>query len=73
VGHILLASADLETVAHSHPVADLSAGLGPTVVFQALFPRVGGYRFWVQFQRHGRVSVAPFTVVTGPRESAAAR
>lgn len=73
VGHMLLASADLETVAHSHPVADLSAGLGPAVVFQALFPRPGAYRFWVQFQRHGRVLVAPFTVVASPRESADAR
>jgi hypothetical protein len=68
VGHLLLVSADLQTVAHSHPVADMSAAVGPTVVFQALFPRAGTYRFWVQFQRHGRVLVAPFTVEARPRD-----
>ena len=68
VGHLLLVSADLQTAAHSHPVADMSAAVGPTVVFQALFPRPGSYRFWVQFQRRGRVLVAPFTVAARPRD-----
>ena len=68
VGHLLLVSADLQTAAHSHPVAEMSAAVGPTVVFQALFPRAGASRFWVQFQRRGRVLVAPFTVVARPRE-----
>jgi hypothetical protein len=69
VGHLLLVSADLQTAAHSHPVADMSASVGPTVVFQALFPRAGMYRFWVQFQRRGRVLVAPFTVMAQPRDA----
>jgi hypothetical protein len=68
VGHLLLVSADLQTVAHSHPVAEMSGSVGPTVVFQAMFPRAGMYRFWVQFQRGGRVMVAPFTVSAGSRE-----
>jgi len=62
-GHLLIASADLEAVAHSHPVAGLSSGQsGPTVVFQHLFPREGMYRMWAQFQRRGKVLTASFTV-----------
>jgi hypothetical protein len=62
-GHLLLVSNDLEAVAHSHPVAGLSSGQsGPTVVFQHLFPRAGMYRMWAQFQRHGKVLTASFTV-----------
>jgi hypothetical protein len=66
VGHLLLVSADFETVAHSHPVAEMSSGMGPTIVFTALFPRPGAYRCWVQFQRHDSVLVVPFTVVARP-------
>ena len=62
-GHLLLASADFEAVAHSHPVAGLSSGQsGPTVVFQHLFPRASMYRMWAQFQRRGKVLTASFTV-----------
>ncbi len=61
-GHLLLASADLAIVAHSHPVAELSTTRGSDVVFQVLFPRAGTYRFWVQFQRRGQVMTASFTV-----------
>jgi heavy metal-binding protein len=60
--HLLIASGDLESVTHSHPVAALSDSTGPRVVFQVLFPRAGSYRAWVQFQRHGEVLTAPFTV-----------
>jgi hypothetical protein len=67
-GHLLLVSADLQTAAHSHPVAEMSAVVGPTVVFQMLFPRAGRYRFWVQFQRKGRILTAPFTVSARPRD-----
>jgi hypothetical protein len=66
VGHLLIASADLQNVAHSHPVADMSAAVGPVIVFQAMFPRAGSYRFWVQFQRAGHVLVAPFTIIARP-------
>jgi len=61
-GHLLIVGSDLLTAAHSHPVAELSGNNGPDVVFQVLFPRTGVYRLWVQFQRHGRVTTAPFTV-----------
>jgi len=61
-GHLLIVGSDLLTAAHSHPVAELSGTNGPDVVFQVLFPRTGVYRLWVQFQRHGRVTTAPFTV-----------
>jgi hypothetical protein len=73
VGHLLLVSADLQAAAHSHPVADMSGAVGPTVVFQAMFPRPGAYRFWVQFQRQGRILVAPFTVVARPANQVLAR
>jgi hypothetical protein len=66
-GHLLLASADLAIVAHSHPVAELSVANGSNVVFQVLFPRAGMYRFWIQFQRRGQVMTAAFTVPVLPR------
>jgi hypothetical protein len=66
-GHLLIASADLAIVAHSHPVAELSTTGGSDVVFQVLFPRAGMYRFWVQFQRRGQVIAASFTVPVQPR------
>jgi hypothetical protein len=62
VGHLLLVSADLSIASHSHPVAEISSAGGPTVVFQMMFPRAGEYRMWVQFQRHGEVLTAAFTV-----------
>ena len=61
-GHLLVASADMSVVFHSHPVAEVSSRNGPTVVFQVLFPRPGMYRLWAQFQRRGRVATVPFTV-----------
>ncbi|HKB10717.1 MAG TPA: heavy metal-binding domain-containing protein [Vicinamibacterales bacterium] len=64
-GHLLIVSADFGAVFHSHPVAELSSPHGPTVVFQALFPRAGMYRMWAQFQRAGRVATVPFTVRIG--------
>ena len=48
--------------------AELSSASGPTIVFQVMFPRSGMYRVWVQFQRHGRVVTAPFTVRVTNRE-----
>jgi hypothetical protein len=71
--HLLIASGDLELVTHSHPVAALTDAAGPRVVFQVLFPREGAYRAWVQFQRHGEVLTAPFTVETKRRDGGASR
>lgn len=67
-GHLFAASADLSAVFHSHPVAGITSAIGPTIVFQVLFPRAGMYRLWAQFQRHGRVSTVTFTVPVAPRE-----
>jgi hypothetical protein len=61
-GHLLVVSDDLSIAFHSHPVAALAAPAGPDVVFQVLFPNAGMYRLWAQFQRHGRVLTASFTV-----------
>jgi heavy metal-binding protein len=61
-GHLLVVSDDFAAVFHSHPVAELSSAHGPTVVFQALFPRGGVYRLWAQFQRAGRVATVSYTV-----------
>jgi hypothetical protein len=35
---------------------------GPTVRFDATFPRPGPYRIWTTFKRHGLVSTVPFTI-----------
>jgi Heavy metal binding domain len=35
---------------------------GPDITFEALFPKAGRYRIWLQFQREGRTSTASFTV-----------
>jgi heavy metal-binding protein len=44
------------------PDADLDAIRGgPTVTFDALMPKAGQFRAWVQFQRHNRVCTLPFT------------
>jgi hypothetical protein len=44
------------------PDADLEAIRGgPKVTFDALMPKSGQFRAWVQFQRHNRVSTIPFT------------
>jgi len=61
-GHMLIASADLAEVVHSHPVAAVSDDRGPRVVFQQRFPRPGMYRIWAQFQRGGKLVVASFTL-----------
>lgn len=70
-GHLLMVSSDLATAQHSHPLADLSTALGPRVAFQVLFPRAGIYRLWVQFQRHGKVLTADFTVNAATATNAA--
>jgi hypothetical protein len=41
---------------------EFSSANGPDVVFEAVFPKPAVYRMWVQFQRHGRLALAAFTV-----------
>jgi len=67
--HMLVASADLESIMHEHPVLELTSAAGPRLVFQVLFPRVGEYRVWLQFQREGVVRTAVFTVAARARPS----
>ena len=53
------------------PDADLDAIRGgPRVTFDALLPKAGRYRAWVQFQRNNTVITFPFTfaVAQGPAE-----
>lgn len=58
-GHMLVASADLIDLIHTHPF--LASG-GPNQQFNVVFPRPGMHRIWVQFQRLGIVNTAVFTV-----------
>lgn len=66
-GHLVILSEDMLDYVHAHPREDLirdpSAPVahGPDVLFDALLPRPGHYRAWLQFQRHGRLSTVTFT------------
>jgi hypothetical protein len=60
--HLLAVSDDLIEGFHSHPALDYSSTSGPDIVFEAVFPRPGLYRMWVQFQRHERLHTVSFTV-----------
>lgn len=76
-GHALVLSEDGIEYIHAHPTELLpepaNAGMslngrataltgGPDVTFEALFPKTGRYRIWLQFQRQGRTATAWFTV-----------
>ena len=57
-GHMLVASADLIDLLHLHPFLDTR----PVIQFNVIFPRVGLYRVWTQFQRSGIVNTTVFTI-----------
>ena len=57
--HLLGASDDLIDLMHEHP---WSAGGGPEMQFNLVFPRARMYRLWIQLQRKGVVNTAVFTV-----------
>ena len=66
-GHTLVLSEDALEYVHAHPLEYLPADAtdikgGPTVTFDATFPRPGRYRLWTQFKRRGVVSTTSFTV-----------
>jgi hypothetical protein len=66
-GHTLVLSEDAVEYVHAHPVDYLPANVteprgGPTVTFDAMFPKPGRYRVWTQFKRQGEVSTTWFTV-----------
>jgi len=58
--HLLILSTDLADVVHSHP-SDIES-TGPSVVFEAIFPRPGRYKMWAQFKRDDRIVTTPFVV-----------
>jgi hypothetical protein len=58
-GHMLVASADLIDMIHSHPAFEEA---GSAIQFNVIFPRPGVHRVWVQFQRRGMVNTAAFNV-----------
>lgn len=66
-GHLLILSEDLTEYVHAHPreetQSDLDAGPtgGPEVIFDALLPKPGRYRAWLQFQRGDRLTTVSFT------------
>lgn len=64
MGHMLIASCDLVDLIHTHPflVTDPEGGAVKQIQFNAIFPREGMYRMWVQFQRKGVVNTAIFTI-----------
>lgn len=66
-GHTLVLSEEAFEYVHAHPIEYLPADVpnakgGPTVTFEAMFPKPGRYRLWTQFKRRGVVSTASFTV-----------
>lgn len=67
MGHMLVASADLIDLMHTHPfLIDGGLATPPTeaklVQFNVVFPRPGVYRVWAQFQRDGKVNTIAFNV-----------
>ncbi len=70
-GHTLILSEDTLDYVHAHPVEYLPedrTGVrgGPDLTFNALLPRPGRYRLWMQFNRRGTVSTVPFTIEVHP-------
>jgi hypothetical protein len=76
-GHALVLSEDGLEYIHAHPtemlpesgdagttLKDRATALrgGPVVTFDALFPKAGRYRVWLQFHRRGRTTTAWFTI-----------
>jgi len=66
-GHLLILSEDMTEYVHAHPREEMQpdpakpvAG-GPEVLFDALLPKPGMYRAWLQFLRNGKLSTVSFT------------
>jgi Heavy metal binding domain len=66
-GHLLILSEDMTEYVHAHPreetQPDPSAPPtgGPEVIFDALLPKPGRYRAWLQFQRNEKLTTVSFT------------
>jgi hypothetical protein len=66
-GHTLVLSEDALEYVHAHPIEFLPTDVpdpkgGPTITFDAMFPKPGRYRVWTQFKRQGVVATTWFTV-----------
>jgi hypothetical protein len=66
-GHLLILSEDMTEYVHAHPREETQpdpsapqAG-GPEVLFDALLPKPGRYKAWLQFQRQDVLSTVSFT------------
>jgi hypothetical protein len=66
-GHLVVLSEDMTEYVHAHPREETQPDLnapergGPEVLFDALLPKPGRYRMWLQFQRGGKLSTVTFT------------
>ena len=66
-GHLVILSEDMTEYVHAHPREETQpdpttpAIGGPDVLFDALLPKPGRYRAWLQFQRRGVLSTVSFT------------
>jgi P-type Cu+ transporter len=66
-GHLVILSEDMTEYVHAHPREELQPDPlapqtgGPEVLFDALLPKPGRYRAWLQFQRKGGLSTVSFT------------
>lgn len=74
-GHLVILSEDMTDYVHAHPREEASPDPsapqtgGPEVLYDALLPKAGRYRAWLQFQRHGKLSTVVFTFAA-PRPGA---
>lgn len=62
MGHMLVASADLVDMMHSHPLQTTDGYKYKQLQFQVMFPRAGMYRVWIQSQRKGVVNTVAFNI-----------
>ncbi|WP_127495378.1 hypothetical protein [Paenibacillus glycanilyticus] len=62
-GHVVIVSSDLKHYLHVHPKEGQTAG--PEALFETTFPAPGLYKVWGQFQRHGDIFTASYTIKVG--------
>ncbi|ACT03933.1 hypothetical protein [Paenibacillus sp. JDR-2] len=62
-GHVVIISSNLRHYLHVHPKEGQTAG--PEALFETTFPAPGLYKVWGQFQRHGDIFTASYTINVG--------